>query len=122
LWGYITLRSSGTVTITLDSTIGEDGTTSTQVKTLASTGGVKRKLPITFDAVKGLLHKFTLTADAAFYLYTEESEIWYQPWGAQEPIRVTPFGNFDLDQPRRAQGPAGASAPQPEGTVVRANG
>ena len=27
-----------------------------------------------------------------------------------------------LDQPRRAQGPAGASAPQPEGTVVRANG
>lgn len=57
----------------------------------------KRTYFVPFEAVRGIAHKYLFTSSGPFWLYREESCVWVQPWGAEGPIRVQPFGNDDLD-------------------------
>jgi hypothetical protein len=76
--GYIALRSSATVTLT----INVDGTDLTAV-TLASTSSLRKKLHFFPVAHKGKVFTFTLTSSAAFKLYLEDCHIWVKPWNQQ---------------------------------------
>lgn len=96
----ITLKSSVPVTLTVSSYTSQDGLILTDSYTIPSTGGVKDKRYVPFLARKGVLHKFVLTADAAFWLYKEESSVQVLPWGADTPLIVHPFGNSDNDRTR----------------------
>lgn len=44
--------------------------------------------------------KYLLTSTAAFHLYREETFLTIQPWGANDPITIRPFGDDDLDPTR----------------------
>lgn len=93
--GFFSLESNGIVTITL-TYLQQDGTSNTITKTIPSTGGVKQKRFVSFDAAKGVLFKYAFTAAAGFYLYKEESHVMVLPWAGQE-IPVNPFGTDNLD-------------------------
>jgi hypothetical protein len=96
LRGYITLKSTADVTLTITS-YNQNGVATTQNFTIPHTSGVKNQLFVPFGAIKGTLFKYTFTSSAAFHLYREESELLVQPWGAEESQVVQPFGNNDLD-------------------------
>lgn len=101
LEAFISLRSSGTVTLTV-TTYGANGTTmDTSNYTIATTGGAKQKVRVPFNPAKGLLFVYVLTASAAFWLYREESEVLVEDWatgrGAWVPLLPS---NDDRDTPR----------------------
>jgi hypothetical protein len=114
LYGYVTIRSTTDVVMTVTAW-REDGTSYSDSQTLPSTGGVKRKvyvkLPGTEDnpIIKGTLFKYTFTSDAAHRLYREESVIYLQPWGADAPAGVQPFGTDALDVGRVVRDAEGAA-------------
>ena len=93
---WITLKSSGTVTLTT-SVYGQNGTLlTTLTNTIPSTGGLKQKVYVPFAANKGMLYKFVWTAGAAFWLYREESLLYVQEWGAEKVTPKQPFGDDDF--------------------------
>lgn len=117
LYGHLTLRSTSIVTLTLTHQLNQRGSTHTETYELPSTGGVKQKHHVPFVALKGVLVKYVLTADTAFVLYREESQVVVQPWGAAQPIVVQPFGNDDITVPTRSMiGAEGAAARSGGGT------
>ena len=119
LYGHITLKSTAEVTLTVTMHHNQTGGTTTETYTIPSTSGVKqRRFLAGFRAGKGVLIKYTLTSDDPFWLYRDETTIVIQPWGAQDPITVQPFGNDDQDPSRTmthavlaAQSSGGAASP-----------
>ena len=110
LYANIALRSTGIVTLTITGT-RQDGTTFSLAPTpIASTGGVKQKPYVPMPAGKGVLFKLLFTADSAFWLYREESELIVQPWAGETPIIVRSFGDDDLDRVRGLQDAAATAA------------
>lgn len=98
LEGWITLRSSATVTLTVTH-VREDGSTTDRTYTLPNTAGLKAPHYLTFEADKSVLFKFLFTSDNDFWLYREESALKVMDWrgGVRE---IQPFGNDDLDLQR----------------------
>ncbi len=85
----------------------------TEAYTIPATGGVKQRRHLNgFRAGKGVLIKYLLTSEAPFWLYRDETVLYVQPWGAQDPILVRPFGNDDQD-PTRAMTNAVLAAETP---------
>ena len=95
----IALRSFSKVFLTV-TVYNQSGQSIAHTYTIASTAGLKTKVFVPFYAAKGVLVKYLLTADAAFALYREETEVWIMPWGGQAATIVKPFGNDDLDLTR----------------------
>lgn len=101
LWANISISSTAQVTLTI-TTYRQDGTSVANVYTLASTGGVKQKLFVPFNANKGVLHKYLFVSEISFWLYREESNVMVIPWGGN--VREAhPFGNDDIDLVRQMQ-------------------
>ena len=75
--------------------IRQTGATFTDAYNIASTGGIKLKPFVPFNARKAVLWKYVFTSEAPFWLYQEESEVIVQPWGG-EPQTAHPFGNSDF--------------------------
>ena len=77
---YITVIADGTLTLTITSVL--DGSTISYTYTIASPAGVKRKIFIPFDPIKGKLFNYQLSLNGATYFrfYPEESEIHVKPW------------------------------------------
>ena len=78
--GYVTLNSNTATTLTITP---DNGTTYTY--SIPATGGVKTKVFIPFDPIKGKLFKFVLTGGTAdetssFRLYNSECNIHAKPW------------------------------------------
>jgi hypothetical protein len=98
LEGWITLRSSDTVTLTVTH-VREDGTSTDRTYTLPDTSGVKTPHYLTFEADKAVLFKFLFTSNSDFWLYRGESGLKIMDW--QGGLRqVQPFGDDDLDLTR----------------------
>jgi hypothetical protein len=98
LEGWVTLRSSATVTLVVTH-VREDGTSTDRTYTLPNTSGVKAPHYLTFEADKAVLFKFLFTSAADFWLYRPESGLKVMDWqgGVRE---VKPFGDDDLDLKR----------------------
>jgi len=102
----ITLKSTAAVTLSLTAYPSQEAHTLvesprwTETYTLRATNGIKDKRFVPFKARKGVLFKYVFTSDQPFYLYQEESHVLIQPWGAEQPIVVRPFGNADADRTR----------------------
>jgi hypothetical protein len=105
LYGYIVLKASFPVTLTLvlqhnqPRALGGPKFTSTSY-TIPSTGGVKMSHFQSFQAGKGCLIRYILTSVQPFWLYREETTVVIQPWGADQPLTVHPFGNSGEDPTR----------------------
>ena len=87
--GYITLISDGTTTLS----ITPDGGT-TYNYTIPTTSGVKQKVFIPFDPIKGKLFTYVLALGTATYfrLYNDDCEINVKPWiSSFGYARVNPF-------------------------------
>lgn len=115
LEAFISIRSSGTVTLQITS-VGHAGTLSVvSTYTLATTGGAKQKIRLPLNATKGMLFEYLFTAAAGFWLYKEESEILVEDWssGAARWCPL-PASNDDLD-PSRQMGNAAVAAATPGG-------
>lgn len=107
LRGFVTLRSSAEVTLTLVSYNQNGGIVQTQVYAIPSTAGVKAKCWVPFEAAKGVLYKYLFESDGDFFLYREESAVIVQVWGGGGEQPVRPFGTDDMDKVReRMKGPA----------------
>lgn len=109
LFANVTLRSSAAVTLTV-TTYNQSGVATAKSYTIPSTGSVKQKPFVPFEATKGILVKYVLTSSAPFALYREETDVMIMPWGGGEYVPVKPFGNDDLDTTRsmyRASSAAG---------------
>lgn len=102
IYGHITILSTAAVTLTVVAH-RQDGTSVTNPYTLPSTAGSKRTLFLGFDAMKGVLFKFTFTSAAAFYLYREETILQVHNWTTNQSHEIKPFGNDDLDLVRSMQ-------------------
>lgn len=105
LYGHLVLKSTAPVVLTLivqhnQPRAGSTAKRTTVQYTIPSTGGVKSSHFQSFEAGKGVLIRYILTSEAAFFLYREETTMVIQPWGAQVPITVHPFGSDDLDPTR----------------------
>lgn len=99
LYAYITLASTATVTLTVESRDQSDIPT-TKTYSIASTAGAKSKKYVMFEAVRGVLFKYIFTSSAGFSLYREESSVEVMPWGADRSLPTKPFGTDDLDPAR----------------------
>ena len=117
-YGYITIRSTADVYLTIDA-YNRSGNVRSATYTLPSTAGVKRTLFLSFEAMRGVLHKYTFwqpapgipvpaTSDTGFFLYRPESSVLVSAWGG-DMAEVRPFGDDDLDGVRGLRD-AGASA------------
>lgn len=100
LFAQLTLKSATPVRLTVTVHTDQTGRRQDLSLEIPSTGGVKQKRFVPVPALKGVLFKYVLTATEAFWLYREESQVILQPWGAERPITVRPFGNDDLDRTR----------------------
>lgn len=119
LSGQITLKSTADVTLTIALQINQRGTTVTETYTIPSTAGQKLRHFQSFRTDrggKGVLIKYTLTSTAAFYVYREETSLLLQPWGAEGPIAVQPFGDDAMD-PTRPMRQATYAAMAPGGSL-----
>jgi len=124
-YGHITLKSTQPVTLTIALQINQRGTTVVEEYVLPATGNQKQRHYQSFrtdKGGKGVLIKYLLTSPEAFYLYREETVIVIQPWGAESPVTVQPFGSDDLDPSRpmrqatyAAAAPGGALGDNPSG-------
>ncbi len=92
-------RSEVPVLLTVD-THNQAGGVTRRTYDLPATAGVKIKRFVPFEATKGVLFKYLFTAQQAFWLYREETEVKVAPWGYNTTITVKPFGNDDLDSTR----------------------
>jgi len=91
---YIAIRSSAPVTLTYTF----DGTV--QTYTIASTGGLRRKVFLPFDSNKAKVDKWSFDSDTQFRLYIEDCEVRVKPWLTSLGYQITkPFG---LDVPQGA--------------------
>lgn len=118
----ITLKSTAPVTLTVRVTRNQGSQyqaalTEDFIYTIPTTGGVKEKRYVPFDACKGVLFKYLLESGAAFWLYQEESSVVIQPWGAEQALEVHPFGNADADRSRAMQHSTIAAAHSGGGTA-----
>lgn len=117
IYGHIVLKSSAPVVLTITVQVNQPRLGSTPkplsfTYTIPSTGGIKASEFVPFNACKGVLVKYVLTSAVAFWLYREETVIIVQPWGAQSPITVHPFGSDDEDPQRpMATSPATTQVP-----------
>lgn len=100
LFAQLTLKSATPVRLTVTVHTDQTGRRQDLSLEIPSTGGVKQKRFVPVPALKGVLFKYVLTATEAFWLYREESQVVVQPWGAEAPVSVRPFGNDDLDRTR----------------------
>ncbi len=115
LLGHITLRSTALVTLTITVQLNQTGKLKDYVYELPPTQDRKVKQHVPFEAVKGVLFKYVLTSNQAFFLYREETQVIVQPWGAGTPHIVHPFGNDDLTVPTRSMIAADLAAARPGG-------
>lgn len=99
-FGYLVLKSTLPVTLTLRRQFNQRGSTREDTYILPATGGVKSRAYQTFLAGRDVFHKWILTSAAPFYLYRDETVIFIQPWGAADPIEIRPFGNSGEDPTR----------------------
>lgn len=108
LFSNVTLRSSAAVNLQI-TVYNQSGASITKNYTIPSTGSVKQKPFVPFEATKGILIKYVLTSSQPFALYREETDVAIMPWAAEAYGIVKPFGNDDLDLTRgmyRASGVA----------------
>lgn len=110
LYSFITLLSTADVTLEITAR-EEDGTLQVGTFPIPSTSGEKLKRWVPFSALKGLLFKYKFTSSGKFRLFREESVVYVQAWGADQPAPVQPFGTDDLDTSRIVR--------DAEGTAVR---
>lgn len=96
----ITLKSTSAVTLTINTMINQTGTIKTDTYTIPSTAGEKVKRFVPFVSRKGVLYKYTFTADTAFWLYGAESQVTIQPWQGGGTVLRQPFGDDDADPTR----------------------
>jgi hypothetical protein len=108
LWAYVTLRSSADVTLEITAR-RTGGTTLSGSVVIPSTGGDRRKVYVTLPALKGVLFRYVFSAETAFRLFREESVVLVQPWGADAPAPVQPFGTDAIDQTRFVRDAEGAA-------------
>lgn len=86
---WIGIQSTAIVTLSLDG----DGTT--VVYTLPSTGGVYKKLLVPLQAKKAKLWKYTLTSEAAFRVFYDDTEVEVLGWGMDGFYKdVKPLGGM----------------------------
>jgi hypothetical protein len=116
LYGHVTVKSTTEVVLTVHTQINQRGTVVSKEYRIPSTGGVKQRPFVTFEAVKGVLVRYVLTSSAAFWLYREETTIVVQSWGSESPTVVRPFGSDDLD-PTRPMTNAFLAAQVPGGSL-----
>jgi len=83
--GYIGLRSTADVTLTLVL----DGVSQTVI--IASTGGARRKVLVQFARNKGKTVQFKLDSAVAFRVYREDSYVNIYPWQGGSPAQLRPF-------------------------------
>jgi hypothetical protein len=99
IWAHITLKSTADVTLTLTA-YNQAGTATIKTYAITSTGGVKQKRFVPFEAVKGIMFKYVLTSTSPFWLYREETVVAVRDWGSNETLQARPFGNDDTDPTR----------------------
>jgi hypothetical protein len=94
--GYISLISSGVVTLT----VTLDGVPF--VLTIPSTAGAHSKPYVTFPARKGKQFVYRLSAAAGFRLFQRDCEVRVKGWGQAGPYTiVNPFGDVHREQGAR---------------------
>lgn len=116
LFGNISIRSYAEVTLEI-TCYNQSGAALTNTYTIPSTGGLKIKTFVPFEAAKGMLVKYLLTSSEPFALYREETDVMIQPWGAEQYIPVKPFGNDDLDLTRGMYRASGVAERQGGGQI-----
>lgn len=121
-YGNLVLKSARPVTLTTimqhnQPRVGSQPNRTTKTYTIPATGGVKASYYQPFEAGKGVLVRYILTSEEPFWLYRDELTIFVQPWGAESPIVVKPFGNDDQD-PSRTMMSAVAAAEQAGGMAT----
>jgi hypothetical protein len=115
LEAWISLRSSGIVTLQITAFGASGATLNTSSYTIPSTAGAKQKVRVPLNAAKGLLFEYLFTASAGFWLYKEESELLVEDWNSGQSQWVPlPASNDDLD-PARQMGSAQVAAQTPGG-------
>jgi len=103
LEAWVTLRSSGTVTLTITAYNASGTALDTSAYQITTTAGAKIKKRVLLNPSKGVLFTYVFTASAAFTLYREESEVLVEEWLSGQADWVRPFGSDDLD-PQRPMG------------------
>lgn len=109
----ISLKCAVDIVLTVDAYNNDGVLVSSTPYTLPSTGGLKQKLYVEFQAFKGVLWKYTFTPSVGttgFWLYREESSVLVLPWGASVPLTRQPFGSDDLDKVRGMGSASGIAA------------
>lgn len=115
LEAWISIRSSGTVTLQITSFGASGATLNTSSYNIPTTAGAKQKVRVPLNAAKGLLFEYLFTAAAGFWLYKEESELLVEDWNSgQSQWCPLPASNDDLD-PARQMGNARVAAQTPGG-------
>jgi len=99
-YGHVTLKSAQDVTLRVTMMVNQSGATVVKDYRIPATGNEKQRRYVTFQAVKGVLVKYLLFSETAFWLYQEETNLYVHPWGAGEPVLLRPFGNSDVDPTR----------------------
>jgi hypothetical protein len=118
-YGHITHKSTADLTLTVSLQINQRGTTVEESYVIPHSGGQKIRAFQSFKTDKGgkgVLIKYLLTSTVPFWLYREETVILIQPWGAETPVTVQPFGDDDLD-PTRPMRQATYAAMAPGGSL-----
>jgi hypothetical protein len=105
---FVTLRSTSTVTLTITA-YRESGATTVGTVPIPSTGGIKKKVYTRLPTLRGMLFQYSFSSAVAHRLFREESMVNVQPWGAEAPVLVQPFGTDNLDVARVVRDAEGAS-------------
>ncbi len=114
-YAHVTLKSTTDVTFDITA-YNQTGAAITKTYTIPSTGGVKVKTFVPFQAMKGVLHKYVLTSESPFTLYQEETTVYVREWGTDATAPIHPFGDSDQD-PTRNMFNAALAAARPGGTA-----
>lgn len=90
-WGhirdlYVTLRSTASVTLTVNT-----DTFASQTFTLASTGGAKQKIYVPMTAAKFKVVQIALDSASEFRLYSEDSEVRVKQWVTKLGYQTVPL-------------------------------
>jgi hypothetical protein len=99
-YGHLVLKSSAPVILSLTRQLNQRGLTRTETYEIPSTGGQKIRHYQTFRAGRDVLHKWVLSSAQPFWLYRDETVVFIQPWGADQPAVLRPFGNSGEDPTR----------------------
>lgn len=87
--GYVTLRSTAPVTLTVE----VDGADIPTV-TIPSTGGLREKVYVQLPLNKGKMFRESLDSTAPFRVYLEDSFINLSAWNGGSPAQMTPLGGI----------------------------